>query len=77
MIRLEQVSVTYPDHQVPALREATVQVPEGELCLVVGPTGAGKSTLLRTVSGLVPHFSGGTLAGRVLVGGGHPDAPPP
>ena len=30
-----------------------------------GPTGSGKSTLLRTINGLVPHFTGGTLAGRV------------
>ena len=44
-------------------------VPEGELVLVVGRTGSGKSTLLRTVNGLVPHFSGGTLHGRVLVDG--------
>ena len=44
-------------------------MPEGELCLVVGQTGSGKSTLLRAVNGLVPHFTGGTLAGRVLVAG--------
>src|SRR5204863_7935983 len=44
-------------------------VPEGELCLVVGRTGSGKSTLLRTVNGLVPHFTGGTLTGRVSVAG--------
>ncbi len=37
--------------------------------LVVGPTGSGKSTLLRTINGLVPHFSGGTLSGRVVVDG--------
>lgn len=69
MIRLEHVSVTYPGATSPALRDVDVSVAEGELCLVVGPTGAGKSTLLRAVSGLVPHFSGGTLAGRVLVDG--------
>ena len=37
--------------------------------LVVGPTGSGKSTLLRCINGLVPHFSGGTLHGRVVVDG--------
>ncbi|MBD0292276.1 MAG: ATP-binding cassette domain-containing protein [Jiangellaceae bacterium] len=46
-----------------------LRIPEGELCLVVGETGSGKSTLLRAVNGLVPHFTGGTLAGRVLVAG--------
>ncbi len=29
----------------------------------------GKSTLLRAAAGLVPHFHGGTFAGRVVVGG--------
>jgi energy-coupling factor transport system ATP-binding protein len=37
--------------------------------LLVGPSGVGKSTLLGTVSGLVPHFTGGTLHGRVTVDG--------
>ncbi len=69
MIRLEHVSVTYPGCERPTLHDVDVRVAEGELCLVVGPTGAGKSTLLRTVSGLMPHFTGGTVAGRVTVDG--------
>ena len=47
----------------------TVHVPEGELCVVVGSTGSGKSTLLGAVNGLVPHFTGGRLSGRVRVDG--------
>ncbi len=44
-------------------------MPEGELCLVAGRTGSGKSTLLGAINGLVPHFTGGRLAGRVTVDG--------
>ncbi|MFF4216384.1 ABC transporter ATP-binding protein [Streptomyces nondiastaticus] len=69
MIRFEQVSVTYEDAGTPSLRGVDLTVPEGELCLLVGPSGVGKSTLLGTVSGLVPHFTGGTLHGRVTVAG--------
>ena len=69
MIVFDRVSVTYPGASAPALRDVSVRVPEGELCLVVGPTGAGKSTFLRTVCGLVPHFTGGLLQGRVVVDG--------
>ncbi|MEV4559788.1 ATP-binding cassette domain-containing protein [Kitasatospora sp. NPDC049285] len=69
MITFEQVSVHYADAAEPALRGVDLTVPEGELCLLVGPSGAGKSTLLGTVCGLVPHFTGGTLTGRVTVGG--------
>ena len=69
MIVFEDVSVRYPGRNTAVLREVRLRVPEGELCLVVGRTGSGKSTLLRAVNGLVPHFTGGTLGGRVLVAG--------
>ncbi|MFD6879218.1 MULTISPECIES: ABC transporter ATP-binding protein [unclassified Streptomyces] len=69
MIRFEQVSVTYEGAGRPCLRDADFVVPEGELTLLVGPSGVGKSTLLGAVSGLVPHFTGGRLSGRVTVAG--------
>ncbi|MFF0271286.1 ABC transporter ATP-binding protein [Kribbella sp. NPDC004536] len=69
MIEFDQVTVTYDGAREPALREVSFTVPEGELALVIGRTGSGKSTLLRAINGLVPHFTGGTLAGRVLVAG--------
>jgi energy-coupling factor transport system ATP-binding protein len=69
MITFERVTVTYDGAAEPALRDVSFTVPEGELALVIGRTGSGKSTLLRAINGLVPHFTGGTLAGRVLVSG--------
>ncbi|MFD7028845.1 ABC transporter ATP-binding protein [Streptomyces sp. NPDC059917] len=69
MIRFDQVSITYDGRPGPTLHDADFTVPEGELTLLVGPSGVGKSTLLGAVSGLVPHFTGGTLRGRVTVAG--------
>ncbi|WP_326586255.1 ABC transporter ATP-binding protein [Streptomyces sp. NBC_01294] len=69
MIHFDQVTVQYEDTAEPVLRDVDLTVEEGELCLVVGHTGVGKSTLLGAVNGLVPHFTGGTLYGRVLVDG--------
>ena len=69
MIELDRVSVTYAGAAAPVLSDVDLSIPEGEMVLVMGRTGSGKSTLLRAINGLVPHFSGGTLAGRVLVDG--------
>ncbi|WNZ11905.1 ATP-binding cassette domain-containing protein [Streptomyces sp. 11x1] len=69
MIRFEDVSVTYEGAAEPTVRGLDFEVPEGELVLLVGPSGVGKSTVLGAVSGLVPHFTGGTLSGRVTVAG--------
>ena len=69
MIEFDRVSVTYDGAAGPTLRDVTLRLDEGELCLVIGHTGSGKSTLLGAVNGLVPHFTGGTLHGRVTVDG--------
>jgi energy-coupling factor transport system ATP-binding protein len=76
VITFEHVTFTYPEADAPALVDVDLVVEEGEFCLVVGHTGAGKSTLLRAVNGLVPHFTGGTLLGRVAVDGISTITPP-
>ena len=69
MIRFEGVTVRYAGAEAAALRDVDLTIADGELCLVVGVTGSGKSTLLRCINGLVPHFTGGMLSGRVVVDG--------
>lgn len=68
MIELRGVTFGYDD-SAPVLADVDLTIDEGELVLVSGPTGVGKSTLLGVVTGLVPRFSGGTLAGDVLLDG--------
>ena len=66
---LDSVTYTYPGSGAPALRNVTLQLGAAEVVLLLGGSGSGKSTLLRALNGLVPHFHGGSFAGRVLVGG--------
>jgi energy-coupling factor transport system ATP-binding protein len=68
-VALHGVSYTYPGASAPALRDVTLEIAPGELVIVAGGSGSGKSTLLRAISGLVPHFHGGTFAGRAIVAG--------
>lgn len=59
MIRFENASVTYPGG-VHALKGLTLEIPDGQMMVIVGLSGAGKSTLIRVINGLVP-LTGGDL----------------
>ncbi len=68
-IEIENLGFTYPSRQIPTLQGITTRVPSGAFVLLTGPTGCGKSTLLRTLNGLIPHASAGTLIGTVYLNG--------
>ncbi|HMM42601.1 MAG TPA: ABC transporter ATP-binding protein, partial [Thermomicrobiales bacterium] len=63
----EELSYQFPRATDAAIRQVSWQVEAGSVTLVVGPSGAGKTTLLRCLNGLIPHFHGGRIAGRVAV----------
>ena len=55
-ITVSHLSFTYPQETVPALRDVSFSVEEGEFLTVIGPSGGGKSTLLRALKpALTPH----------------------
>ncbi|MDA2963366.1 MAG: ATP-binding cassette domain-containing protein [Actinomycetota bacterium] len=69
VIKFSDVSLIYPNSTTTVLENLNLEITEGELVLVIGPTGSGKSSLLRLINGLVPHHTGGILAGDITVDG--------
>ena len=61
-IALEHVTKRYADHAV--VRDVSLEIASGELCVLLGPSGSGKSTILRIIAGLTDLD-----AGRVLLQG--------
>ena len=68
-VAFDSVTFSFPDSPERVLDGVSLEVEPGTFVLVTGATGSGKSTFLRACNGLVPHFSGGTFAGEVTVGG--------
>ena len=69
MIKFSNVSLIYPQSTKTILEGLNCEIQEGEMVLVMGQTGSGKSSLLRLINGLVPHHTGGILAGDISVDG--------
>ena len=65
-VRLDSVRKVYAGG-VEAVNGVSLEIADGQFCVLVGPSGCGKSTLLRMVAGL-ETISGGTCAidGRVV-----------
>ncbi len=63
MIVLDSVSKNYPGGSN-AVDNLTLEIGEGETCVLVGPSGCGKSTTLRMINRLIEPS-----AGRIVVGG--------
>ena len=70
MISFDDFSFWYPDAPDADSRPtSTSRWTRVSFALLVGRPGQGKSTLLRAVNGLVPHFTGGHVEGRVVTAG--------
>lgn len=69
MIRVSNLTFTYPGAEKPVLKDVNFEVEKGDFLAIVGNNGCGKSTLCKILNGLIPHFTTGEFEGEVMVGG--------
>ncbi|MBW3579125.1 MAG: ATP-binding cassette domain-containing protein, partial [Actinobacteria bacterium] len=58
MIRLDSLTKRYPQQEIPAVDHFDLEVPEGEIVVLVGPSGCGKTTTLEMINRLIEPTSG-------------------
>src|SRR3954452_5081819 len=58
MIRLENLTKTFPGQHEPAVEELSMKIPEGEIVILVGPSGCGKTTTMKLINRLIEPTSG-------------------
>jgi len=78
-IQIDDVVKIYdPDGAaVMAVDHCSIDIPAGEICMIVGPSGCGKTTLLNAIAGFHDITSGSIhLDGELLCGPGKPEAVP-
>jgi len=66
-ISIRNLKVSY-DGQV-ALKDINVDIPDGQITVIIGPSGCGKSTLLRCCNRLIDMVEGAQVSGEVLIDG--------
>ncbi|MBB5050473.1 branched-chain amino acid transport system ATP-binding protein [Afipia massiliensis] len=66
MLEVSNVSVAYGQHR--ALTEASLNVGDGEIVVILGANGAGKTSLMKAIAGITPCLPGKSvrLSGRDL-----------
>lgn len=74
VLRLESVSVTFPDRDQPAINGFDLTVRPGEIVALTGPSGCGKSTVISAFLGFITPTSGRIMIGEVPLSDLDPDA---
>ena len=66
-VRYEEATKRYGKDAAAAVDRLTLEVPAGEICVLVGPSGCGKTTAMRMVNRTVEITSGDVLIGEQSV----------
>ena len=66
-ISIRNLNVTYDGHE--ALKNISVDIPDGQITAIIGPSGCGKTTLLKCCNRLIDLVDGVKVSGEVLIDG--------
>jgi osmoprotectant transport system ATP-binding protein len=66
-VSYRDVTKRYPGQTAPAISNLSLEVPAGEICVLVGPSGCGKTTAMRMVNRTVDITEGDILIGDTSV----------
>jgi osmoprotectant transport system ATP-binding protein len=62
-LEFREATKRYPGSDNPAVDSLSLEVPAGEICVLVGPSGCGKTTAMRMVNRMIDMTSGDILLG--------------
>src|ERR687886_107258 len=62
-LEFREVTKVYPGADRPAVDRLSLEIPAGEICVLVGPSGCGKTTAMRMVNRLIDITDGDILLG--------------
>jgi osmoprotectant transport system ATP-binding protein len=57
-IRLEDLSKRFPGQKEPAVESLSMEIPKGEIVILVGPSGCGKTTTMKMINRIIEPTSG-------------------
>ena len=57
-IRLEGLAKRFPGQREPAVDDLTMEIPKGEIVILVGPSGCGKTTTMKMINRIIEPSSG-------------------
>ena len=56
MVKLEHISIAYQNNLI--LEDVNLEIKQGEIVCIIGPSGSGKSSLIRVINHLIEPTKG-------------------
>ena len=68
-LNYDKLAFAYGEEGTNVIEDISIDLAEGQIVLITGPSGAGKTTICRAANGLIPHEFKGKMRGQVTIAG--------